>query len=475
MSVLRFAGVGVRYGTHAALGGVDLDVAKGEIVALVGETGSGKSSAALAALGLLPPAARLTGAVSRGGRLAMIFQDPHAALDPLRPIGAQVAEAIRLNQPLRGAAARAEAERLLRETGLDPQLVSPARHPHTLSGGQRQRVCIAMALACLPDLLVADEPTSALDADTQAQVMALLVELVRARGMALLLITHDLDLARRVADRIVLLEAGQVRESGPLPAALEQPGLRALLANVDHAPVRQRGPRPGAPVLAIAGVAHGYGRQRVLDGIDLAVAPGEIVGLIGASGAGKSTLLRLVLGLERPQAGQIAIAGTDWAGARGSGLRAARRQVQAVFQDPGASLDPRWPVWRSVAEPLHLLEPALPLAERRSRAAAALRRVALPDDAAERLPSAFSGGQRQRIALARALVVEPALIVLDEATSALDAAVRAGMLDLLAGLADEGVALLFVSHDRAMITRLADRVFSLAAGRLHPHGTPRGQ
>ncbi|WP_226017345.1 ATP-binding cassette domain-containing protein [Novosphingobium sp. FKTRR1] len=479
MSVLAFSGFGVRYGAHTALVDLDLAVEAGEIVALIGETGSGKSSAALAALGLLPRGTHTQGRVERNGRLAMIFQDPQAALNPLQTIGAQVAEAVRIHQPLSGAAALTAAARLLAETGLDPARVPPSRYPHELSGGQRQRVCIAMALACQPDLLVADEPTSALDAATQAQVMALLVDLVRGRGMALLLITHDLLLARGVADRIALLQGGRLKESGPLPQVLEQPATRALLAHVSHMAIRNPATTPAAatPVLEVRGLTHGYGSHKVLDGIDLTVTAGEIVGLVGGSGEGKSTLLRLVLGLEQPQQGVALVQGIDLLHARGTALRAARRQVQAVFQDPGGSLDPRWPVWRSVAEPLHLLDERLSAAERRDRAIAALARVNLPADTADRLPNQFSGGQRQRIALARALVIEPALVVLDEATSALDAAVRAGILDLLAALADDGLALLFVTHDQAMIAGLADRVFSLKQGRLHlqPHDTPRAQ
>jgi len=468
MTVLACDGVGVAYGDRVALSGFSLELVPGEVVALIGETGSGKSSAALAALGLLPDGAALTGRVTRHGRVAMVFQEPLLSLNPLMRVGAQVAEAVRASR----ADAKAQAARLLADVGLDATTVA-RRYPHELSGGQRQRVAIAMALAGEPAVLVADEPTTALDPETTAQVIALLVAAARDRGMALLLVTHDLALARGYADRIVLIDHGRVVESGPLPAALDLPRTAGLLARLDHVPERS-GPLPDPkPVLTVCGLVHGYGAAVVLDGIDLDVAAGEIVGLVGPSGEGKSTLLRLALGLETPRAGTVRIAGIDIHQARGRALRAVRRQVQAVFQDPGASLDPHWPVGRIVAEPLSLWPEPLSRDAARGRVQHALARVGLDADAAARHPGAFSGGQRQRIALARALVVEPALIVLDEATSALDAAVRADMLDLIAGLADSGIAFLFVTHDHAMIAGLADSVWRLSNGRLIPTLRPR--
>ncbi len=457
--VLTFDQVTVRYGDQIALHDFALALRAGEIVALIGGTGSGKSSAALAALGLLPESATVNGTVTRAGRVAMVFQEPLLALNPLMRVGAQVAEAIRARTRITRRAAAEQAAQVMADVGLDAASV-PARYPHELSGGQRQRVAIAMALASDPAVLIADEPTTALDPELTGQVIALIVGAARRRGMALLLVTHDLALARAQADRVVLMQHGRAIESGPLPQALALPHVAALLERVDHVPARHTLPRVAEPVLRVRGLVHGYGTRRVLDGIDLDVAPGSITGLIGRSGEGKSTLLRLVLGLETPQAGTIEVAGID------ARHRAVHAKVQAVFQDPGASLDPQWRVSRIVAEPLRLWPDPLSRAEIAARAAAALARVGLDPDTASRAPGAFSGGQRQRIALARALVVEPALIVLDEATSALDAAVRADVIDLIAGLADSGLAFLFVTHDHAMIAGLADQVWQLSAGKL---------
>lgn len=470
MSALRFERVTLDYAGHRALDDVSFAIAPGEIVALIGETGSGKSSAALAAADLLPPSARVTGAIEREARAAMVFQEPLAALNPLLTIGAQVAEGLRLHRRLDRRSALREAGALLAEVGLDtdpanPRAIALGRFPHELSGGQRQRVCIAIALACNPALLIADEPTTALDPESAAQIVTLLARLARSRAMALLIVSHDLDLVKGHADRLILLDRGQIVESGALPGALALPRTARLIGHLHHVPIRTL-PLYAPPVLEVRELTHAYGAHRVLDGIDLAITPGEIVGLVGGSGQGKSTLVRMVLGLDHPQSGQVLLDGEDLHRAKGTALRALRRRIQAVFQDPGASLDPRWRVGAIVGEPLGLLPARLSPPETRRRVEAALARVGLPAAAAERAPAQFSGGQRQRIALARALVVEPEVVVLDEATSALDAAVRAEMLDLIASLAAGGTAFLFVSHDLPMITGLADRVFRLHDGRL---------
>jgi len=503
MSVLSLRNLSVRYGAHQAIAGLSLEVAAGEIVGLIGESGSGKSTAALAAIGLLPDRASVEGAAIldghdwatldavRGdalrGRVAgMIFQEPLTALNPIMSIGAQVAEAVRQSSGLAGRAARAEARTLLARVGLDPDRVPPGRFPHQLSGGQRQRVGIAMAIAGKPKLLIADEPTTALDVTTQAQVMDLIVRLVREEGMGLLLVSHDLGLVGQVADRIAVMRAGELVEQGTARAVLTDPRAAytvGLLEKAGHRPLRAHDIGPAeTPVLAVSGLLRTYPGQRLgmwrrsaplraVDDISFHVAAGETVGIVGESGSGKSSLLRCILGLDQPQAGQVLLAGQSVHAAHGAVLRAVRRQMQAVFQDPAGSFNPRQRVETIVAEPLHLLDPPPTGALRRARVEQALVRVGLLPADAERYPHQFSGGQRQRIALARALIVEPRLVVLDEAVSALDVSIRAEILDLMARLSAElGLAYLFVSHDLSVMRAVTDRVLVIQQGRIVEQG-----
>ncbi|RTL41989.1 MAG: ABC transporter ATP-binding protein [Burkholderiales bacterium] len=494
-ALLRLRGVRVALGGAERLQALDLDLAPGEVLGLVGESGSGKSLTALAIAGLLPAGAEVRGEVlldgqdllvlsepamdaRRGAQIGLVFQEPMTALNPLMTLGEQVAEALRLHRPITRQEAAREAEAALARVGLAGLA---ARHPHELSGGQRQRGVIAMAVALRPRLLIADEPTTALDVRAQAQVLALLRDLVQEQGSGLLLISHDLPLVAGVADRIAVLRQGRLVEHGPardLLRAPQSPETAALVAASVLAP-RAAVPVPdlAAPLLAADGLVREVRRggglfarpvfKRLLDGVSLQVAPGERVGLVGESGSGKSTLLRALLALEPLQAGEVRLQGQRFTGEE----RALRRQVQIVFQDPAGSLDPRWRAWELVAEPLGLRDPVPDRALQRRLACDWLDRVGLGADAAERFPHQFSGGQRQRLAIARALILEPALLVLDEAVSALDVSLRGQVLDLIDGLCrEQGTALLFVTHDLAVVRAATDRLYVLQAGRIVESG-----
>jgi len=432
---------------------ISLSVAPGEIVGLVGESGSGKSLTALAIMGLLAPEITASGSILLDGRqivgasenemlavrgqiAGIVFQEPMTALNPVMRAGDQVAETL-LCHGIPRAEAKRRAKQALEQVGLPGTY---DRYPHQLSGGQRQRVAIAIAIALRPRLLIADEPTTALDVATQAQIVALLQKLVAETGMGLLLISHDLPLVAEVANRTISLRQSEVPPAIP-PRRTEE---------------------IGEILLQGSGLVRDYRhpKLRVLDGVDIAVREGESVAIIGESGSGKSTLLRTLLALEAPQSGTVTLAGRAID-------RTARRRIQAVFQDPASSFDPRWKVEKLVAEPLSLLETSLSAAERRRRVEGALVQVGLPAEAADRFPHQFSGGQRQRIAIARALVVEPDLIVFDEATSALDPSVKAQILALLATIAAQRrIAYLFVTHDLASVQLIADRVLEMRDGKL---------
>ena len=485
------------------LRGVSLDVAPGQVLALVGESGSGKSMTALAAMGLLPPGAVATGAVSldgvpllnrpdaelarvRGRDIGMVFQEPMTALNPVRTIGDQVAETVRQHAAVSRAAAMERARDTLARVGLDPAAIPPDRYPHELSGGQRQRVAIAIAVACKPRIILADEPTTALDVVTQAQVLDLLTRLAREDGAGLLLITHDLALVAGMADRIAVMKDGAVVERGDAPELLrapQHPYTQGLLRDAGHLPSRAPRPaEPAEPLLEVRGLVRAYAGPRrslfrkappirAVDGVDLTIRRGESVGLVGPSGCGKSTLLRTVLALEAPDRGEVRLLSRSLTAARGAELRDLRRRIQVVFQDPYGSFDPRWTVERLVAEPLHLLPDPPRGAARRRRVEAMLDSVGLSPADADRYPHQFSGGQRQRIAIARALIVEPAVVALDEAVSALDVTIRARILDLLADLSDRlGLSYLFVSHDLAVVRAITDRVLVMQAGRIVEEG-----
>ncbi|KWN14110.1 dipeptide ABC transporter ATP-binding protein [Burkholderia ubonensis] len=496
-----------QFGDRTVVRELSLSVARGERVALVGESGSGKSVTALSILRLVRQA-RLSGRMLfdgedlltkteqqmrgiRGADIAMVFQEPMTALNPLYTIGRQIAESLRLHEGLRPGAARARGIELLRRTGIPEPERRIDSYPHQLSGGQRQRAMIAMALACRPRLLLADEPTTALDVTVRQQIVDLLLELqaqeAAARGMAVLLITHDLNLVRRFAQRVAVMERGvlvETNETGALFDAPQHPYTRRLL---DSAPRRAIEPvaADARTILDVRALAvdyrtaargwravFGQSAFRAVHDVRLRLRRGETVGIVGESGSGKSTLASAVLGLQQPAAGAIEIDGLPLAALRANaGRRALYGRMQVVFQDPFGSLSPRMTIEQIVGEGLALHRPELARAARRARIAALLEEVGLPADALPRYPHEFSGGQRQRIAIARALAVEPELLVLDEPTSALDVSIQKQVLTLLTNLqARYRLSYLFITHDLAVMRAMAHRVIVMQAGRVVEEG-----
>jgi peptide/nickel transport system ATP-binding protein len=517
-SVLEVEGLEVGYrtrdgATYRAVRGVDLRIRAGDVVALVGESGSGKSTTAHAALHLLARGGAVTGGrirlagrdVSdlterewqsvRGREVGLVPQDPTVSLNPVQRVGDQVAEVLVIHGLARRREARRRAVGLLEQAGVPEPAVRARQYPHQLSGGLRQRVLIAIAIAAGPRLVVADEPTSALDVTVQRRILDHLETLVRDRGTALLLITHDLGVAADRADRIVVLENGVVVEEGTAEDVLgapRHPYTRQLIAAAPSlasgrlvadaravpAPAQAAAVPGGAPVLELAGVRKEFALPRgsadralvAVDDVSLRVDRGQTYALVGESGSGKSTTARLALHLEQPTAGRVLFRGEDVTGVRGEALRRIRRGFQVVYQSPYASLDPRFTVEQVVVEPL-LAYGVGTRAERTERAAELLADVALPADALRRSPRELSGGQRQRVAIARALALRPDLVVLDEPVSALDVSVQAQILDLLVRLqAQHGLTYLFISHDLAVVRQVADHVGVLRRGRLVEQG-----
>lgn len=507
MTLLAIKDLSLTIGDTPILRDVNLSMQAGDILAITGESGSGKSMTALSIMGLQPDAARMSGQILLGGTdilkspeadlcalrgdtMGMVFQEPMTALNPVQTIGAQVAETILTHEPTTKADARARAAAMLRKVGLD---MPPTRYPHELSGGQRQRVVIAMAIALRPRLLIADEPTTALDVTTQSTILTLLRDLVADFGMGLLIITHDLAVVADIADQIVVMQHGRVVEAAPteqLLSHMRHPYTRSLFAASTHKPAipdpyqnhiktipdqisdKPRGLRVENVVktyhLARKSLLGPRPSFRALDDVSFTIAPGERVGLVGESGCGKSTLTRAILGLDAVRAGTITLDGNPvYLGTRPN--LTVRRKMQVVFQDPYGSFNPRHKVGRLVSEPWHLLDhtpengPAM--------IARALEDVGLAAPDADKYIHEFSGGQRQRIAIARALIVQPELIIFDEAVSALDVSVRAQVLDLITDLGQKcDLAYLFISHDLSVVRNVTDRVLVMQAGRIVEQG-----
>jgi microcin C transport system ATP-binding protein len=481
---------------------VSFAIEDGETVALVGESGSGKSVTALSVLQLLPrpPARYVSGSIRfrgtelmgapestlrdvRGNRIALIPQEPMTSLNPLHVIERQVSEVLLVHGKLGRAAARARTLELLHLVGLAEADRRLDAYPHQLSGGQRQRVMIAMALANEPDLLIADEPTTALDVTIQAQIVALLEDLRQRFRMAMLLITHDLGIVRRLAGRVAVMHAGEVVELGPTAEIYERPRHPRTRQLLEAQPGGKPAPTAaGAPVLLEADdvrvwfpVRAGLLRRTVdhikaVDGVSLRVREGQTVGVVGESGSGKTTLGFALLRLERSR-GAIRFAGMDLQARPARRLRELRREMQIVFQDPFGSLSPRLSVAQIVGEGLRAHRIGRDAAERREMISAALEEVGLDPQTQDRYPHEFSGGQRQRIAVARALVLRPRFMVLDEPTSALDMTVQAQMVDLLRALQRRHrLAYLFISHDLRVVRALADELVVLHGGHVVEQG-----
>ncbi|MDN7474161.1 ABC transporter ATP-binding protein [Burkholderia multivorans] len=504
--LLSLEHLNVRFGDTVAVDDVTFAIGRGERVALVGESGSGKSVTALSILRLLRDAdvggtirfaGQDLGAKSeremralRGADIAMIFQEPMTALNPLYTIGAQIAETIVLHDGVSAAEARKRAIALLARTGIAEPDRRVDSYAHQLSGGQRQRAMIAMALACRPRLLLADEPTTALDVTIRAQIVDLLLELQREeaekRGMAILLITHDLNLVRRFAERVAVMERGRLVESGPVERIFAEPQHPYTQRLLNSRPQRAVAPvMPIAPVLLDArhvsvqfarkrpGLAGWFGTTPVtaVSDVSVSVRQGETLGIVGESGSGKSTLAMALLGLQKTVHGDIQFQGRALSTYRGREQTALRANMQVVFQDPFSSLSPRHTIERIVGEGLELHRPDLTPDARRAKSVAVLREVGLDRTVLHRYPHEFSGGQRQRIAIARALVLEPRVLILDEPTSALDVSIQQQVLKLLANLQQKyNLGYVFISHDLEVIGAMAHRVAVMQGGMIVESG-----
>ena len=504
-ALLTIRGLDLSINDTAILRGINLSVEAGKVLGIIGESGSGKSMTALSIMQLLPRGASHSGSIRfagqqldtlaetqlcelRGGDIGMIFQEPMTALNPVHSIGHQVEECIRLHRKVNRQRAREMALNTLERVGLPNSEFPLSRFPHELSGGQRQRVVIAIAVAMKPRLLIADEPTTALDVTTQAEILQLLKQLVVTDNMALILITHDLAVVANMANDVAIMRRGKIVDNGPMSEVfniLKHPYTRTLFNASRHIPERTSKRYKAQPLsqslLSVTDLICEYKMPRnsllgaapvfrAVDRVSLEIAAGESVGLVGESGCGKSTLTRALLGLTPIQAGTVMFQGESVHTGKELSRRL-RRQLQVVFQDPFGSFNPRHRVSRLIAEPLFALDnPARGLVRTRL-VHAVLDSVGMHSSDANKYIHEFSGGQRQRIAIARALIIRPALIILDEAVSALDVSVRAQILDLLAMLADtHRLAYLFISHDLSVVRSITDRVLVMHRGQIVERG-----
>jgi peptide/nickel transport system ATP-binding protein len=504
MALLEIKDLSLTIGAFLTLKSIDLAIEPGEIRALVGESGSGKSMTALSIMKLLPSGARAEGQIRFNGRdilaaseaemcmlrgddIGMVFQEPMTALNPVKTIGEQVAEGIRLHTRATHAVAQERTRSILDRVGLPTAKFPLGRYPHELSGGQRQRVVIAIACALKPKLLIADEPTTALDVVLQAQILDLLQSLVDEEKMGLLLISHDLAVVADMAHSITILRHGEVMDNGETTRILTEqihPYTRQLAQASMHVPERTNRPHPPThgPLLSVRNLGRSYRGSRsgwfsrsddtkAVDDVSFDLQPGQSMALVGRSGCGKSTLARMILALDRPTAGEIQFGNQRIDGLKEDALRPVRQNMQVVFQDPYGSFNPRHKAERLVSEPLYLLDRPLSPTEKRDRVDTALERVGIPRQDRDKYPHEFSGGQRQRLAIARAIITEPKLIVADEPVSALDVSIRAQILDLFADLNRRlGIAYLFITHDLAVARAITDTVMVMSEGKIVERG-----
>ncbi len=512
MTILTVKDLAVNFDTADgivnAVRGISFQVSAGECLGIVGESGSGKSQSALAAMGLLAENGAATGQILfngtdmltapkaqlrkiRGAEMSMIFQDPLTSLTPHMTVGAQMREILALHQNLKGEEANKWCVDWLEHVRIPEAARRLDQFPHELSGGMRQRVMIAIAMLCGPKLLIADEPTTALDVTVQAQVLELMDELKRETGTGIVLITHNMGVVARMCDRVIVMRYGEIVEQGSVDDifyAPQHPYTKMLLAAVPRIdlpdppgrPALSPAPAPDiAPVLQVEDMQVHFPIQvkgglfgktkplKAVNGVSFDLRPGETLGVVGESGCGKSTLARGVLKLIPPTAGTVAWLGKDITKAGAREMNALRDDLQIVFQDPLASLDPRMTIGASIAEPLQVHEPGLNKAQREAKVREILPRVGLDPNLINRYPHELSGGQNQRVGIARAMILQPKLVICDEAVSALDVSVQAQVVDLLIELQKEfGLAMIFISHDLAVVRQISHRVMVLYLGRV---------